>query len=92
MILGLRHKALRLLFEKGDRSRLPSQYVDKIGRILSRLEVAEDATDMDLPGFRLPPLTANLAGMWSVSVSRNTRIVFRFDSGNADEIDMIDYH
>ena len=45
-----------------------------------------------LPGMRLHPLKGNLAGHWSVAVSGNWRIVFRFANGNAWDIDLMDYH
>ena len=47
---------------------------------------------MDLPGFRLHPLKGDLAGYWSVSVSGNWRIVFRFDGSNVRDVDLVDYH
>lgn len=92
MIAGFRHKGLRLLFEKGDRRKVPPEYADKIERILARLEEASEARNMDLPGFRLHPLKGDLAGFWAVSVSGNWRVVFRFDGGNARDVDLIDYH
>jgi proteic killer suppression protein len=47
---------------------------------------------MDLPGYRLHPLRADLEGYWSVLVSRNWRMVFRFDAGDAYDVDLVDYH
>ncbi len=47
---------------------------------------------MDLPGYRLHPLKGDLAGYWSVSVSGNWRIVFRFDGANVRDVDLVDYH
>ncbi len=47
---------------------------------------------MDLPGFRLHSMKGDLAGYWSVSVSRNWRIVFRFDGAHACEVNLVDYH
>jgi toxin HigB-1 len=32
------------------------------------------------------------AGFWSVAVSGNWRVVFRFEDGNASDVDLIDYH
>jgi plasmid maintenance system killer protein len=32
------------------------------------------------------------AGYWSVSVPGNWRIIFRFDAGNACDVDFVDYH
>jgi proteic killer suppression protein len=64
----------------------------KIERILARLEEASEVGNMDLPGFRLHPLKGDLTGFWSVTVSGNWRIVFRFEGGNASDIDLLDYH
>ena len=47
---------------------------------------------MDLPGFRLHRLKGELAGHWSVGVSGNWRIIFRFEGGHACNVDLIDYH
>ena len=92
MIRSLRHKGLKLLFEKGDRRKVPSGHADKIGRILARLEEASEIGNMDLPGFRLHPLKGDLAGFWSVTVSGNWRVVFRFEGGHAGDVDLVDYH
>ena len=92
MIVRFRHKGLRLLFEKGDRRRVQAEHVDKIERILARLDEATEPANMDLPGFRLHPLKGDLAGFWSVGVSGNWRIVFRFDGANARDVDLVDYH
>ena len=47
---------------------------------------------MDLPGFRLHPLKGDLTGYWSVAVSANWRIVFRFEGADARDVDLVDYH
>ena len=47
---------------------------------------------MGLPGFRLHPLKGDAAGFWSVTVSGNWRVIFRFAGGHASEVDLIDYH
>ncbi len=92
MIATFRHKGLKLLFEKGDRRRVRQDHAGKIERILARLEEASEVGQMDLPGFRLHPLKGDLAGYWSVTVSGNWRIVFRFGGGDASDVDLIDYH
>ena len=48
--------------------------------------------DMDIPGYRLPPLTGDRRDQWSVRVSGNWHIVFRFVDGVAADVDLIDYH
>jgi proteic killer suppression protein len=92
MIRSFRHKGLKLLYEKGDRRKVQPEYADKIERILARLEEASETGNMDLPGFRLHPLKGDLAGFWSVTVSGNWRVVFRFEGGHASDVDLIDYH
>jgi toxin HigB-1 len=45
-----------------------------------------------LPGWRLHPLKGDLAGYWSITVSANWRIIFRFEQSDATDLDLIDYH
>jgi proteic killer suppression protein len=47
---------------------------------------------LDLPGFRLHPLKGDLKGFWSITVSGNWRIIFRFEQGDAFDVDLVDYH
>jgi toxin HigB-1 len=65
---------------------------DKIERILARLDEASEVGHMDLPGCRLHRLRGDLAGHWSVTVSANWRIIFRFGNGDASDVDLVDYH
>ncbi|MCH7943045.1 MAG: type II toxin-antitoxin system RelE/ParE family toxin [Proteobacteria bacterium] len=92
MIVSFRHKGLKLLYEKGNRRRVPSEYADKVERILFRLNEATEPANMDLPGFRLHPLKGDLVGYWSVGVSGNWRIIFRFEGVHARDVDLLDYH
>jgi proteic killer suppression protein len=92
MIVSFRHKGLRLLYEHGDRRRVPSEYADKVERILARLDEAVAPANMDIPGYRLHQLKGDLAGYWAVSVSGNWRIIFRFNGIHADDVDLVDYH
>ena len=92
MIVSFRHKGLKLLYEKADRRRLSAEYADKVERILARLDEAARPENMDLPGFRLHPLKGDLSGFWSVTVSGNWRIIFRFDGSDACDVNLVDYH
>ena len=47
---------------------------------------------MDMPGLRLHSLTGNRRGQWSVRVSDTWRIVFRFEDGEAVDVDLVNYH
>ena len=71
---------------------MPPALVAKTERILARLDKAAMPKDMDLPGFGLHPLKGELAGCWTVKVSGNWRIIFRFQGRNVKDVDLIDYH
>jgi proteic killer suppression protein len=92
MIRSFRHRGLKRLYDRGDRSRIPPELADRIEDILGLLDVAESAADMALPTFRLHPLKGDLEGFWSVRVSGNRRIVFRFESRDVHDVDLLDYH
>jgi toxin HigB-1 len=83
MILSFRHKGLKQLFEHANRRGVNPQHVEKI---------AQKIEDMDVHSFRLHPLTGDLKGFWSVTVRANWRIIFRFENGNAFDVDLLDYH
>ena len=90
--MKIRHKGLRALYERDDARHLPPEQVERIREILTALDDAVRPGNMDLPGYRLHPLRCNMAGFWSVAVSRNYRIVFRFRDGQAADVDFLDYH
>jgi len=47
---------------------------------------------MNFPGSDLHPMKGDLQGFWSVKVSGNWRIIFRFEKGDAFDVDYADYH
>lgn len=89
MIRSFRHRGLKRLYDQDDRRGLPPARVDKIARILARLDEADVPQKMNLPGFRLHPLAGDMKGFWAVSVSGNWRIVFRFEGGHAYDVDLV---
>jgi proteic killer suppression protein len=92
MIESFRHKGLRKLYEDGETRFLPADEVGKIKRILSYLEAAEKPQALNLPGYRFHQLKGEYRGFYSVSVTGNNRIIFRFVDGNAVDVDYLDYH
>ena len=92
MIRSFRHRGLKRFYERDDASQIHAAYRKKIARILVDLDSARLPHDMDFPGLRLHPLAGDLRGFWSVSVSGNWRIIFRFDGTNVVDVDLIDYH
>ncbi|MEX8547912.1 MAG: type II toxin-antitoxin system RelE/ParE family toxin [Mucilaginibacter sp.] len=92
MIESIRHKGLRLFWEKADPSKLPAAQIVKIRLILTLLHNAKQTEDVNFPGSGLHSLKGELAGFWAVKVSGNYRIVFRFVKENVVDIDYVDYH
>ena len=92
MIQSIRHKGLKRLYEDDDPRGVIPDHAGKLRDILARLDVADSATDMDLPGFRLHALKGGLQGFWAVTVRANWRVTFRFDDGEPYDVDYLDYH
>ena len=70
----------------------PSVWCTRLKRILFRLQEAAHPRSADAPGSRLHPLKGDRAGQWSVRVSGNWRVVFRFEDGEAVDVDLVDFH
>ena len=92
MIENFKDRRLKRLYERGDRSKIRADLVDKVERVLARLDQSLVIDDMNLPGYRLHELKGDLKEFWSVSLSGNWRIIFRFENGKAYDVEMIDYH
>ena len=92
MIESFRHKGLRRFYQDQDRKGLPADMVERIELILSVLDAAKTIEGVNLPSFRLHALKGELKGFWAITVRANWRIIFRFDDGDATDIDFVDYH
>jgi proteic killer suppression protein len=94
-LVRFRHKGLRELFEDGNAKGLPSAMADKLRKLMLALETAETLEQMNrFPGWKLHPLKGELKGLWSLSVTGNWRLIFRYDesTNTASDLDLIDYH
>ena len=92
MIRSFRHRGLKRLFERDDKSQVRADMLEKIESVLSALDVADIPNKMDLPGFRLHALKGDLRGFWAVTVRANWRIIWRYEGTDAVDVDLIDYH
>ncbi len=92
MIISIKHKGLKLLFEKGDGTKLPATQLTKIEDILARLDDAQTKEDMNYPGSAFHELKGNLKGFYAVKVTGNYRIIFCYQDGDASDVDYADYH
>jgi proteic killer suppression protein len=92
MIKTFRHKGLQVFFETGSKAGIQPSHETRLNRQLTRLDLAKSASDMNIPGWRLHPLTGDLAGHYSVTVSGNWRLTFMFEGEDAILVDYQDYH
>jgi proteic killer suppression protein len=92
MIRSFKHRGLKRLYERDDRSGIRPDLRDTVEDVLARLDEAETPQAMNLPGYRLHALRGSLKEFWSVTVRANWRIIFRFEAGDAFDVELIDYH
>lgn len=89
---SFKHKGLEKFFYDGIKSGINTEHAPRLARILDRLDASTCPQDMNLPGFKLHRLKGKEKGTWSVWVSGNWRVTFKFDGAEAILIDYIDYH
>jgi proteic killer suppression protein len=92
VIGSFKHRGLKALYDGRTARRVAPEHVQRLRDILALLDRSRRPDDVDLPGFRLHPLRGDLAGHWAVSVSGNWRVTFRFEDGDAVDVDYTDYH
>lgn len=92
MIRNFRHKGLGRFFTHSDRRGIDANLSDRIRRMLDQLDASIAPEDMNLPGFGFHGLSGNRKGTYAVSASGNWRITFRFESGDAIDVNLEDYH
>ena len=91
-IKSFKHKGLKEFFGSGSKAGIQAVHSKRIARLLDRLNSASEARDMDAPGYDFHPLKGNLKGFYSIHVNGNWTIIFRFENGDANEVNLIDYH
>lgn len=83
---------MRRFYETGSTAGIQAVHAKKIRLELTALDTATKIKDMAIPGFQLHPLKGDRRDEWSISVSGNWRITFKFRDGHAYELNYEDYH
>lgn len=91
MNCGFRDKALKRYWETGEAVGLSVPNVERVGRMLRALDVAERPEEMDLPGYRFHRLRGT-PHRWSLRVTGNWRLTFGWNGADAIDIELEDYH
>jgi len=92
MVKSYRHKGVKLFAETGSKAGIQPEHANRLRRILSALDAATCAANMNAPGYGLHPLKGELEGHWAVRVSGNWRLTFAFEGEDAILVDYKDYH
>ena len=92
MIRSFVHKGLEKFFLHGSKSGIQAKHAPRLRLILGRLNASTRPEDMNLPGLSLHQLVGERAGIWSVKVSGNWRVTFRFVGEHAEVVNYEDYH
>lgn len=92
MIKTFQHKGLQAFFETASKAGIQPHHAQRLGRQLTRLDLAKTATDMNVPGWKLHLLTGDLAGHYAVTVNGNWRMTFKFEGEYVILVDYQDYH
>lgn len=93
MIRSFIDKETESLFATGRSRRLPQNIVRRaIGR-LQHLHFAACPEDLRYPpSNRLEALKGDRAGQWSIRINDQWRVCFRFEGGDAFDVEIVDYH
>ena len=93
MIIGFGDKETEKSFITGKSKKFPSTLINTAIRKLDYLNRAKTLQDLEAPpGNRLEALKGDLRGKHSIRVNDQYRIVFKFQNGDASEVEVTDYH
>ena len=92
MIKSFAHKGLEAFFLTGNIKGIQAKHATRLAGLLDRLDAAAGVQDMDFPGSGFHALRGDLKNHWSLKVSGNWRMTFRFEDGHAYVVNYQDYH
>jgi toxin HigB-1 len=80
-------------FAIGRSRRLPPEILRRAAMRLNQLHAATRLEDLRLPSSNhLEALAGNRAGQWSIRINQQWRLCFRFENGDAFDVEIVDYH
>lgn len=93
MIESFANAETQSFFATGKSRRLPPEILRRAVMRLTQLEAATEVDDLrQPPSNRLESLSGDRVGQWSIRINDRWRVCFRFERGNAQDVDIIDYH
>jgi len=93
VIRSFRDRETEKVFERERSRRLPPDVQRRAHRKLLILDAAETLEDLRVPpGNRLESLSGDRAGQRSIRINDQWRICFRWERGDAYDVEITDYH
>jgi len=93
MLTSFGNKNTKKIWE-GERVKgLPTEVQEIARRKLRMLNNSQNLTDLMIPpSNRLEKLKRTLKNFYSIRVNDQWKIIFKWNNGNANEVELIDYH
>jgi proteic killer suppression protein len=93
MILSFGNKETEQIWNGERVKKMPIEIQNVGRRKLRMLNNSQDIADLKIPpSNRLEKLAGKLSEFYSIRINKQWRIIFIWNSGNASEVEIIDYH
>lgn len=93
MILSFGSKDTQKIWDGERVKKMPNLIQEISRRKLRMLNNSQDLMDLQIPpSNKLEKLKGNLKDFYSIRINDQWRIIFKWDSGNSSEVEIIDYH
>ena len=93
MIRSFADHETQRFYTTGKSRRYPPSIHTRTAMRLTQLDAATRLDDLRLPpSNRLESLKGNRVGQWSIRINDQWRVCFRFESGDAFDVEIVDYH
>ena len=82
----------RRFYSGGKSGRVPTEIRKRAAMRLVQLNAATRVEDLRMPpSNRLEQLRGNRSGQWSIRINDQWRVCFRFEDGDAFDVEILDY-
>ncbi|MBZ0115187.1 MAG: type II toxin-antitoxin system RelE/ParE family toxin [Thermoanaerobaculia bacterium] len=93
MIKSFADKRSEQLFVDGRSRKFPPELARRVVRKLEYVDLATNIDDLKVPlGNRFHALSRDRKGQFSIAINDQWRICFRFEDGDAYDVEVCDYH
>jgi len=93
MILSFGSKDTQKIWDGERVKKIPNAIQEVTRRKLRMLNNSKDLTDLKKPPtYKLEKLKGNIKDFYSIRINDQWRIIFKWDSGNSSDVEIIEYH